>query len=120
MQYKLYAATGGTTKTMAEVNLMKKIKGLAVLKVNAAVHVKEFLEMKQDPGEQVRQYQARLQGKALSCEFQVVTNAVCGGNQASEQVRVSYMEVMIRHQDWPSRTSCRISWLPTRRGWRRP
>ena len=66
LQYKLYMATGGTAKTMAEVNLMKEIKQLAVLKVNAAMHVKEFWEMKQDPEEPVRQYQERLQGKALS------------------------------------------------------
>ena len=60
---KLYTATRGDAKTIAEVNLMKEIKRLAVLKMNAAVHVNEFWEMKQDPEESVRQYQARLQGK---------------------------------------------------------
>ena len=51
LQYKLYAATGGSAKTMAEGELLKEIKRLAVMKVNTAVHVKEFWELKQDPGE---------------------------------------------------------------------
>ena len=98
LQYKLYAATGGTAKTMLEEDLFREIKRLAVMKVNTAVHVKEFWELRQDPDEPVRQFKAKLQGKALSCEFQVVTNVTCGGCAASAPVKVSYMEEMIRHK----------------------
>ena len=82
LQYKLYAATGGSAKTLVEEELLKEIKRLAVLKVNTAVHVKEFWEMKQDPGEPVRNFKAKLQGKALSCDFHVETAVTCGGCQA--------------------------------------
>ena len=37
LQYKLYAATGGTAKSMNEVDLLKELKRLAVIKVNVAV-----------------------------------------------------------------------------------
>ena len=98
LQYKLYAATGGSAKTMVEEELLKEIKRLAVLKVNTAVHVKEFWEMKQDPGEPVRNFKAKLQGKALSCDFHVETALTCGGCQAKATVRISYMDEMIRHK----------------------
>ena len=98
LQYKLYAATGGTAKTMTEGELLKEIKRLAVMKVNTAVHVKEFWELKQDPGEPVRQFKAKLQGKALSCDFGIETSVACGGCAAQATVKVSYMEEMIRHK----------------------
>ena len=98
LQYKLYAATGGTAKSMAEGELLKEIKRLAVMKVNTAVHVKEFWELKQDPGEPVRQFKAKLQGKALSCDFHIETNMTCGKCSAQANVKVSYMEEMIRHK----------------------
>ena len=98
LQYKLYAATGGTAKAMSEGELLKEIKRLAVMKVNTAVHVKEFWELKQDPGEPVRQFKAKLQGKALSCDFCVETNVTCGVCAAKTNVKVSYMEEMIRHK----------------------
>ena len=56
---------------MEEVELLKEIKRLAVMKVNTAVHVKEFLAMSQDSDEPVRKLYARLRGKALSCDFKV-------------------------------------------------
>ena len=98
LQYKLYAATGGTAKTMAEPELLKEIKRLAVMKVNTAVHVKEFWELKQDPGEPVRNFKAKLQGKALSCDFHVEASVTCGKCKESGTVKVSYMEEMIRHK----------------------
>ena len=98
LQYKLYAATGGTAKTMAEGELLKEIKRLAVMKVNTAVHVKEFWELKQDPGEPVRNFKSKLQGKALSCDFYVETSVTCGKCKESGTVPVSYMEEMIRHK----------------------
>jgi len=48
LQYKLYTATGGKDQTMEEVELLKEIKRLVVMKVNMAVHVKEFLAMSQE------------------------------------------------------------------------
>ena len=39
------------------------------MKVNTAVLIKEFWESKQDPGEPVRQFKVKFQGKALSCDF---------------------------------------------------
>ena len=98
LQYKLYAATGGSAKTMAEAELLKEIKRLAVMKVNTAVHVKEFWEMKQDPGEPVRNFKAKLQGKALSCDFRVETALTCGGCNAKATVQISYMDEMLRHK----------------------
>ena len=64
LQYKLYAATGGTAKTMGEEDLFREIKRLAVVKVNTAVHVKEVLELRQDPDEPVRQVKAKMQKKS--------------------------------------------------------
>ena len=57
LQYKLYAVTGGTANQLTEEQLVEEIKRLAV---NTAVHVKEFLEMRQDAEEPVRQFKARL------------------------------------------------------------
>ena len=48
LQYKLYAVTGGTASQLSEEQLVEEIKRLVVAKVNTAVHVKEFLEMRQD------------------------------------------------------------------------
>ena len=39
-----------------------------MMKVNTAVHVKEFLVMSQDSDEPVRNLYALLRGKALSCD----------------------------------------------------
>jgi hypothetical protein len=44
---------GWTAKNMTEKELLGEIKQLAILKVNTAVHVKEFWELQQDPGEPV-------------------------------------------------------------------
>ena len=60
LQYKLFTATLGTDQKMEEVELLKEIKRLAVMKVNTAVHVKEFLAMSQDSDEPVRKLYARL------------------------------------------------------------
>ena len=64
LQFKLYEATGGSAKTMEEEDLLREIKRLAVVKVNTAVHVKEVLELRQDPDEPVRQVKAKLQKKS--------------------------------------------------------
>ena len=97
LQYKLYTATGGSDKDMAEEAMMKEIKRLAVQKVNIAVHVKEFLQMVQDGDETVRKYHARLRGKALSCEFSVsaTVRCTCG---VDTNTQVSYMDEMLRHK----------------------
>ena len=39
------------------------------MKVNTAVHIKEFWESKQDPGAPVIQFKVKFQGRALSCDF---------------------------------------------------
>ena len=64
LRYKLYEATGGSAKTMGEEDLLREIKRLAVLKVYTAVHVKEVLELRQDPDEPGRQVKAKSQLKA--------------------------------------------------------
>ena len=97
LQYKLYSATGGNAKNLSEANLVKELRRLAVVKVNVAVNIKDFLELKQDAGEPVRQFQARLQGKALSCEFNLKTEHKCTCGKVTE-VTVAYMEEMIRHK----------------------
>ena len=44
--------------------MFREIKRLAVVKVNTAVHVKEVLELRQDPDEPVRQVKAKMQKKS--------------------------------------------------------
>ena len=64
LQYKFYEATVGSAKTMGKEDLLREIKRLAVLKLNMAVHVKEVLELRQDPDEPVRQVKAKMQKKS--------------------------------------------------------
>ena len=68
------------------------------MKVNVAVNIKEFSELKQDAGEPVRQYQARLQGKALSCDFHLKMNQKCVHCNKEYELSIGYMEEMIRHK----------------------
>ena len=90
--------TGGTTNQLTEDQLVEEIKRLAVAKVNIAVHVKEFLEMRQDTEEPVRQFKARLPGKSLSCDFRVAVEVTCEGCQETKTVRASYVDEMVKYK----------------------
>ena len=97
LQYKLFTATLGTDQKMEEVELLKEIKRLAVMKVNTAVHVKEFLAMSQDSDEPVRKLYARLRGKALSCDFKVPAVVRCDKEVGyTHNVDINYADEMIR------------------------
>ena len=64
VQWSFFMDKWDDYKTMGEEDLFREIKRLAVVKVNTAVHVKEVLELRQDPDEPVRQVKAKMQKKS--------------------------------------------------------
>ena len=55
----------------SEVNLLSKIKKLAVIPVAISVRRAELLSTKQDHGENARAFYAKVRGKAATCSYSV-------------------------------------------------
>ena len=71
-----------------EKNTLRAIKELAVADVAATVRVRELLRMKQQHGEGVRTYTARVRGKANICALEKSCTCRATVNYPDEIVRV--------------------------------
>ena len=71
-------------KSWNEERLMNTIGNIVLSKTSPIVHVKQFLDMKQEYSETCQAYLQRLQAKASCCQF---TCQCCGNNNSEGRVR---------------------------------
>ena len=71
-----------------ENTMMEAIKEIVLSKVSPIVHVKQFMELKQEENEQVQKYLQRLQAKASCCNFLCRS---CSCSNAEERVREKFI-----------------------------
>lgn len=81
-----------TLKDASEEDLLDYIKSVAVRSVHKEVHRQEFKVMKQEEGETVTRFAARLKAKAMQCKFSTQCDI------ASCVSKCSYAEEMISSQ----------------------
>ena len=79
-------------KTKDEV--LNAMKRLTVLSVALSVRRAKLLQTRQDPGENVRQYVARLRGLANVCQW--TKNGTCGERACSGAVALDYTEDIVK------------------------
>ena len=88
----LFDLLGSTLKSLDEKDLLEKIRSVAVVGKNKAVHRKEFYEIHQAPDEPVNRFVAKLRAKADRCNF---TQTCCKTD--CEQVN-NYGDEMVKDQ----------------------
>ena len=89
----LFDLVGSSTlKSLGETDLLEKIRSVAVIGKNKAVHRKEFYEVQQAPDEPVNRFVATLRSKAERCNF----THKCA-KEGCEQVN-NYGEEMVKDQ----------------------
>ena len=89
----LFDLLGSTTlKSLGEKALLEKIRSVAVIGKNKAVHRKEFYEIHQAPDEPVNRFVAKLRAKAERCNF----TQPCSNNDC-EQLN-NYGDEMVKDQ----------------------
>ena len=92
LRLDLRSELGETLYTMTELDLVKKMKVMAVRESNPMVHRNKMRSMKQGESEQIRNYVARLREAAIDCDFRVKCSAEMCGEETS------FTEEMIRDQ----------------------
>ena len=65
----LFDLLGSSLQTLDEDGLLEKIRSVAVIGKNKAVHRKEFYEIHQAPDEPINRFVAKLRSKAERCNF---------------------------------------------------
>ena len=85
-QIRLLQASQGLSWT--EQSLMEAIQQTVLSRVSPIVHVKEFLEIKQETQESVQQFLQRLQAKASCCDFYCHT---CSSSNIESRVREKFI-----------------------------
>ena len=78
----------GPTNDWKESELLKLIRELATSKVSPIVHIQEFMQMKQNPGEKCQEYLRRLQFKASCCDF---TCSSCNTSNVERRVKEKFI-----------------------------
>ncbi len=71
-----------------EDTMMESIKSTVLSKVSSIVHIKQFLELKQESGESVQRFLQKLQAKASCCNFYCRS---CQCSNAEERVREKFI-----------------------------
>ena len=87
----LHRTHGDNLQTKTEVEVLAAIKKIAVRPEQEIVARVRLLDMKQDRDEPVRNFVARLQGQANTCDFFVTHTCECDITK-----EVSYTDVMVR------------------------
>ena len=85
-QIRIIQATQNLTWT--EQSLMDAIRNTVLSKTSAIIHVKQFLEVKQEDSESVQHFLQRLQTKASCCEFSC---HVCHSSNFEERVKEKFI-----------------------------
>ena len=91
MLFEFVGATKLNAASLTEDQLMKHIKLVAVKTVHKVIHQHNFHKMKQDLGESIMQFVARLNAQATQCDFTVPCPT-----EGCE--KISYAEQMVSQQ----------------------
>ena len=103
MKRTVERSLGDRVDTISVVDLLKEIETLAVVKQSNLVNTLALMSAKQEPGENVRQYAARLRGLAARCVLTVqctchlrVLMTLVGGlnNEDTKQAVLSKVQEM--------------------------
>ena len=81
---------------MSEAELLEAIQKVSVESVHEEVHRQSFFQIKQDIGEPINKFVARLKAKANLCNFKVEIN--CAHEPTTGKHTVSFSEAMLGHQ----------------------
>ena len=82
--------------SMTEESLLEAIKKVAVEGAHEEVHGQNFFKMKQDTGEPINKFVARLKAQANLCNFKVEFK--CDHEPTEGKHTVSFTEAMLSHQ----------------------
>ena len=77
--------------TINENDLLQAIKRLAVISTAVSVHKTELLSMRQDHGQPIRTFAAKIKGKAQVCSF----SRTCNNNNC--QQKVDYTDDIVKY-----------------------
>ena len=74
LERRLFNLRGTSLSTIAEEELLRQIKSVAVRGLHTAVHRRQFHSMRQGEGEDLAQFVARLRAKAALCDFNIMAH----------------------------------------------
>lgn len=80
-------------EVLTKEQCLSTIKGYAIVRLTVGSQRSDLLSMTQDPGEPIREFQARVKGKGDLCAYQVMAKCSCA---TPTDVKVDFTDVIFK------------------------